>query len=276
MPYLDVNGTRLHYEERGEGPPVVLVHGVWMSGRFFSRQLSALSREHRVISLDLRGHGRSDEVHLGHTLPAYARDLHAAIAELGLRDVVLLGWSMGAFVVWEYLDQFGEENVAATVIVDESATDYKWPDWDYGFADLGELATIMAAVQEDREPFVRGFIPAMFKEEPREEDVAWMLEEITRPAESVASAILFDQTVRDYRPVVSRIGVPTLLCFGRDEKLFPVAAGEDLAQRISDSRLVVFEESGHCPFLEEPDRFNAEVERFIESLPREGAHAAAR
>jgi pimeloyl-ACP methyl ester carboxylesterase len=152
------------------------------------------------------------------------------------------------------------------VIIDESASDFRWPDWPYGFADLPALAHIMSAIQTDRSAFVRGFIPAMFKDALAEDDAAWMFAEITRMPESVASAILFDQTVQDYRPMLEKVMLPTLLCFGRDEKLIPVAAGEHLAQHMPNARLVIFEESSHCPFLEEPQRFNDEVASFVQSL----------
>lgn len=58
--------------------------------------------------------------------------------------------------------------------------------------------------------------------------------------------------------MLSSFTIPTLLCFGSDEKLIPVAAGEHLCQNLPDAQLVVFEQSGHCPFLEEPERFNQE------------------
>ena len=84
--------------------------------------------------------------------------------------------------------------------------------------------------------------------------------------ESIAGSILFDQTVQDYRPDLSKVTVPTLLCFGRDEKLIPVAGGEHLQKNLPNARLLVFENSGHCPFLEESKRFNREVDRFIQSV----------
>ena len=151
-------------------------------------------------------------------------------------------------------------------MVDQSASDYKWDDWPFGFADFPTLCHVMSAVQTDRDAFVKDFIPLMFKEPPAEDDFQWMFEEITMLPESIASAIIFDEAVQDYRPVLKKVTVPTLLCFGRDEKLVPVAAGEHLQENIPDARLVVFENSGHCPFLEEPDRFNQEVDQFIQSL----------
>lgn len=267
MAYFDLgNQIQLYYEDQGQGLPVIFIHGVWMSSRFFHKQMPYFRQRYRAIALDLRGHGRSTHVHYGHTVAQYARDLRALMHGLALEPVVLIGWSMGAFVIWEYFKQFGAENIKATVVIDESASDYKWPDWPLGFADFPTLCHVMSGLQTDRAETVRDFIPLMFKDPPAESDVQWMFEEITRMPESIASAILFDQTVQDYRPVLPQIKVPTLLCFGADEKLVPVAAGEHLQQTMPNARLVVFENSSHCPFLEEPERFNAEVDRFIQSL----------
>ncbi len=84
--------------------------------------------------------------------------------------------------------------------------------------------------------------------------------------ESIASAILFDQSVQDYRPMLGMVTVPTLLCFGRHDKFVPLAGVECLQHHLPRARLVIFENSGHGPHLEEPDRFNREVDQFIQSL----------
>jgi len=266
MPYLSLNETQLYYEEEGHGQPILFIHGVWMSSRFFQKQQNYFAHRYRAITVDLRAHGRSAQVHSGHTIANYARDIRGLIKGLKLTDVVMVGWSMGAFIIWDYFKQFGAENVKAAVIVEESASDFKTPDWPLGLFDLQSLRHLMDAVQTDRETVVRQFIPQMFKKAPAEKDTRWMFDEITRLPESIASSILFDQTLQDYRPMLPSFTLPTLLCFGSDEKLIPVAAGEHLCQNLPDARLVVFEQSGHCPFLEEPERFNQEVDHFVQSL----------
>jgi pimeloyl-ACP methyl ester carboxylesterase len=266
MPTVTVNGADLHYEDEGSGAPVVFVHGVWMSGRFFERQRPYFRERYRTIVLDLRGHGRSEHVHTGHTVAQYARDLRAFMQALELRDAVVVGWSMGSLVLWEYVKQFGTDGLRAIVVVDQSPSDFKWPDWPQGFLDFEGLAHVMAAVQTDREALVRDFIPLMFKDPPSEADTAWMVEEIVRPPCSVASAIIFDQTVQDFRPVLPSVTVPALIVTGADEKLVPLAAEQFVAEQMPDARLVVLEESGHCPFLEEPERFNQVVDEWIRSL----------
>ncbi|MFZ0369938.1 MAG: alpha/beta hydrolase [Halobacillus sp.] len=266
MPFLQLkDGTKLYYQDQGSGKPLLMIHGVWMSSRFFKEQVPFFQQKYRVINLDLRGHGQSSKTEDGHTVAQYARDAAEVIDLLQLEDVTLLGWSMGAFVIWEYLHQFGEEKVKATVIVDELASDFKWDDFEIGAFDLPALIGMMREIQTNQEGLLRGFLPLMFKEEVGEEDLAWMIEETTKVPASVASAILFDQSIIDCRPYLPSITVPTLLCFGREEKLIPLAAGEHLKNEIANSKLEVFESSCHCPFLEESERFNKVVDSFIAS-----------
>ena len=248
MATLEINGTQISYEDRGTGAVLILLHGVWMSSRFFRAQIDALSKSHRVIALDFRGHGESAGVDHGHTVPQYARDLHGLIDALALGRVSLLGWSMGAFVIWDYIKQFGSHGLESIVVVDESASDFRWTDWPLGFADFPTLIHLMESVQTDQSAVADQFIPLMFKDPPSEQDAQWMKREIMRLSPVVANSILFDQTTRDYRDMLGDIDVPTLLCFGADEKLVPVAAGEHLRSAIPKSELVVFEQSGHCPF----------------------------
>jgi len=238
-----------------------------MSGRFFRQQLSALGESYRVIALDLRGHGQSSRVEHGHTMKTYAQDVRDFITGLGLEDVILAGWSMGCFVVWEYFRHFGAENLAAAVFVDEGASDFKWPDWELGLFDLPTVCHLMDAIQEGWLPFREGFLPSMFREPPSDNDLQWMLQETGKVPPSIASAVLFSQTLQDYRPDLGKVSVPSLIVYGGAEgKLVPVAAGEHLRDNMPDARLTVFENSSHCPFLEEPVRFNREVDQFIQSL----------
>ncbi|PEA54003.1 alpha/beta hydrolase [Bacillus pseudomycoides] len=267
MPYLKLdNDVNIYYEEQGKGTPIIFVHGVWMSSRFFHKQLPYFSENYRAISLDLRSHGRSSHVQSGHTIANYARDLQTFIEKLSLENVVLVGWSMGVFVVWEYLKQFGESNVKASVIVDELASDFKWTDFPIGAFDLPVLIHIMREIQMNRVNFLKEFISLMFKHPLSEDDFEWILKEVTTIPESIASVILFDQSVVDYRDYLAQISIPTLLCFGREEKLIPVAAGEHLHKHLQNSQLIIFENSCHCPFLEEADSFNKIVEHFIQSI----------
>ncbi|MGG0891339.1 alpha/beta fold hydrolase [Cytobacillus horneckiae] len=260
------DGASLYYEEAGAGDPIIFIHGVWMSGKFFKEQVPFFQKEYRVLVPDLRAHGQSEHVHYGHTIANYANDLNQFITKLGLQNVTLVGWSMGAFVVWDYLRQFGDINIKATVIVDELASDFKWPDFEIGAFDMATLTSFMREIQSNQRGFLSGFIPLMFKGDLSEAELEWMLEETTKLPESIASAVLFDQSVVDYRSDLPNFNVPTLLCFGKEEKLIPVAAGEHLLEQLPNAKLQIFQNSCHCPFLEETANFNTSVDHFIKSL----------
>ena len=257
----------LAYEESGAGRPIVFLHGVWMSARFFHRQLPALGQNHHAIALDLRGHGGSSHTPDGHTMASYAQDVHAFLKAKNLNDAVLVGWSMGCMVVWDYFKQFGGDNIAAAILVEQTPADFKWPDWELGLFDLPMLIHLMSEVQTDREKVFRDFVPMMFKEPPAQADIDWMVAENMRIPASIASAVLFDQTVQDYRPDVSKVSVPSLVISGGAEnKLLPTEAIRFVHDNISGSQFSLYEDSSHCPFLEETERFNAEIDAFVHSL----------
>lgn len=107
MPYQDIDGIRFHYEDhgprQGRPKPVIFVHGFSVSGEVFEPQAVALSGDYRVISLDERGCGQSDRPMDGYEIAKQSEDLRAFIQELNLQHPVLVGHSIGAAIVMEYL-----------------------------------------------------------------------------------------------------------------------------------------------------------------------------
>jgi non-heme chloroperoxidase len=265
-PYFDLEpDVRLHYEELGEGRPVVFLAGWTASSRAFHRQLSLFGDRYHAIALDYRAHGQSTQTLVGHSLSGYARDLRAFLVGRDLHGVVLVGHSMGAFVAWQYLRQFGSDRLAGFVNIDQPPCDSRRPDWPYG-DDLLDACQFVVSIQVDQAAATRQLLDLIFKEPPPPVDVAWMLAEMLRVPPPVAGATLLDDITYDARPLLPQITLPTLLCWGRHSALSPLATGEFIAKTQPNARLVIFEESGHCPFLEEPSRFHDEVARFIAGL----------
>jgi non-heme chloroperoxidase len=262
---LRVNGVTFSVEEAGSGPPVVLVHGWTMSGRFFRRQLDGLSGRFRVVVPDLRGHGTSEKVLHGHTVPQYAADLHAILAELGVRRPVLAGWSMGAMVGYEFLRAYGRDAVAGLVIVDQPPSDYAWDGYEYGIFTMDALRDTSEQLQQDQAAVVADFARLMLHE-PDDETLRWMSAEILQVPPAIGSTILLDQTLRDYRDFLPAIDVPTLVLFGEDDKLTSPHAGRYIADRVPGSVLQTFPASSHCPFWEESEAFNDAVAAFAAGL----------
>jgi non-heme chloroperoxidase len=261
------NGVTLHLVDRGEGPAVVFVHGVMMSSRFFERQVEHYASNGRMVAPDLRGHGRSQKVLHGHTVETYANDLHALFAERRIKRPVLVGWSMGAMVAWEYLRAFGQDSVAGLVVVDQPPSDWAWEGYEFGLITPEVLAGMIDEVQTESETLAAAFAELM-QHEPDPQASAWMVEEITMCPPAIAATILVNQTLRDYRPFLPEIRTPTAVFFGGDDKMTSPRAGEYIAGQIPAASLTVFGRSSHLPFWEEPEEFNRALDGFLAGLDR--------
>ena len=265
MPVIQCNGADLYYEDYGEGQPIIFLHGATAGLRYFEPQLMGLSEDYRTVALDFRGHGRSAKTDLGHTMPQYARDLHAVLDQLDLEDIVIVGWSMGAVVSWEYVNQFGTDRIRALVDVDMEPSPLQREDYDYGTNDIEGLREALVSIQTDPLGLVEQSIEGMLKETPSRELRTMMFDEGTRTPPPTQGAMLLE-FMRDYRDVLPEIDVPTLVCAGADEKWRSVESVEYTAELIPDAQFERFEDSGHCITVEEPDRFNRVVSDFVDSL----------
>jgi non-heme chloroperoxidase len=262
------DGTTFAYVDVGAGSPILLLHGWSSSLRWFSRIIPALARDHRVVALDFRGHGSSDKTDCGHTMEQYARDVHDFVDGIALDRPVMAGWSMGSIVLWNYVKQFGAGQASGMVFVGQSASDLVTPDYEHGIMTLDDLPQWIFALQMNREPMVRENMRLMVKHEPTAGELAWMTSDYLRCPAHIAAVALYSQTMADSMPAFAMIDFPTQVHFGVDPKMYKREHGEWLAGVIPGCELVVFEESGHVPMWEEPDRFVDEINRFCE-------HAAA-
>ena len=261
-------GAALSYLDEGAGRPLLLLHGVCMSNAFFERNVGPLSAGHRVIAPDFRSHGKSPSVEGGHTVAQYARDVRALIEALDLHDVVLVGWSMGSMVVWDYLQQFGDNSrVSGVVIVSQGPSDLIQEGWPYGIADVDTLHEYVQLCQADFRGFFVDFVPLMFADELDPQQASAFVDAIVQVGPNAGALILLDQTLRDYRDLIPTLTVPHLLAWGHDEKVVPVASSEWLLDNLPNAQRELFESSGHCPMWEEPDRFNAVLTAWAAALP---------
>ena len=251
------------YTDNGQGRTVLLLHGVCMSRVFFERNADALASGHRVITVDFRSHGDSPPAEGGHTVAQYARDVHALLEHLQVEDVTAVGWSMGGFVLWDYLSQFGADRLASVVVVSQGPSDLTQPDWPHGIADVGQIAGYVASMQDDFRGFFAGFTPMMFKAPLPAGQERRFVDAISQVGANAGTVIFVDQTLRDYRGAIPGFSVPHLLVWGSDEKVIKQASGEWLAKALPDAEYVLFGDSGHCPMWEEPDRFNQLVASWV-------------
>src|SRR5437016_4888358 len=148
----------LHYEDHGSGRPVVLIHGFPLSGRSWEKQATALlPAGFRVITYDRRGFGQSSQPASGYDYDTFAADLNQIMTKLDLRDVALVGFSMGGGEVARYLGTYGSERVSKAVFI-SSVPPFllKTPDNPAG-VDGDVFEGIKASITQDRLAFLTAF-----------------------------------------------------------------------------------------------------------------------
>lgn len=260
MPFLTHAGATLRYDRIGSGPTVLLIHG-WLGNRtFWERQVTALRDRFTVVTVDLRGHGESSPPRSGYTIGAMAADLEQLVRALGAQRIALVGWSMGGLIAQELARRLGDR-ASALVLVCTTAgglTDPKNPH-----ANAATTAEMQTAVAADFRAFVRGFAANLFKAGAESPLVPWAVSQMQKTPPHVAEACLEGILAVDGRAKLAAIRTPTLVVHGRHDLLFPVAMAEELAKGIPTAQLALFEDSGHSPNLEEPERFNEVVGAFL-------------
>jgi len=102
VPFVDVEDARLFYEIKGQGYPLVLLHGAWASHRWWRWQIPDLSQHYKVIAFDVRGHGQSTPLENVYSVKGFVRDMDIAFRSIGAQMPVLVGWSMGGIISMQY------------------------------------------------------------------------------------------------------------------------------------------------------------------------------
>ena len=262
MPTLTTgDGVALHYTDDGSGRPMLFISGWSMSGEWYAEQRKHFAPTHRVIILDTRAQGASEPVTWGHRLSRHAADLNDAIAELGLDDVTLVGWSRGTSVVLSYLELFGPQHIANVALAGFLPSLAARADWPWGFnvppqEFIDNVATDYAKV-------VSNMIVDMTHKTLPDDFVKARTVESLRTPPLAASRMLQDHMNVDWRDFLPKIDVPVLICAGEQDPQAPIGAAEASAALMPDAQVASFAESGHCPFIEEPEAFNAVLAAFM-------------
>ncbi|PKN88292.1 MAG: hypothetical protein CVU51_04305 [Deltaproteobacteria bacterium HGW-Deltaproteobacteria-1] len=120
MPFFTADdGVRLHYQTSGAGKPVLFIHGLTASSLFFRKQIPELAGRFQVIAPDLRGHGLSEAATDHLTIRRLAEDLRQLIDHLNLSEISLIGWSMGAHVIFEYIKNYSCAGIEKILIIEK-------------------------------------------------------------------------------------------------------------------------------------------------------------
>lgn len=268
MPWLKRDSLSLFYEDSpGPSPPLVLVHGLGCDRSFMAPQAEAFAGSHRVVTVDLSGHGRSDKPDQDYSIRAYAEELAWILRQLDLERAVVVGHSMGGGIGLELAARHGEQ-LAGLVVLDAAVlpppavADHVRPVIDVVMAPGFDQAARQF------------FAEALFLPSDDTERKAAILETMLATPRHVLAPAMANIFAWDSATAAARCRVPTLY-IGASHPRGDMAHFAKLCPSLVCGQVVG---SGHFLQLEVPDQVNAMIRRFLEVYvprPADGAGPAS-
>ncbi len=254
----------LHFEERGSGLQLLLIHGFPFSGRMWAGQLESLSNSARVLAPDLPGFGDSPARGDAATVDQYAEDCLAVLDALDIMEpVVIGGLSMGGYIALAAARLF-PLRVRGLILASTRAG----ADSAEGRATRDK--TIAQVKESGASVVAEGMFPKLLSAETykSQPEVAAELKEIMRSAtpEGVAAALAAMRDRPDSTDLLPNLHMPVLIIHGKDDQVIPPAEAEVMAKAIPNNVLHLVDKAGHLPNLEQPDEFNRIVIKFLAKL----------
>jgi pimeloyl-ACP methyl ester carboxylesterase len=261
MPKINRDGVEIYYEVHGSGPPLLLTHGFSSTSAMWQGQIEALSKRHRLVLWDMRGHGQSDypDDPRAYSEALTVADMAALLDEVGATSAIIGGLSLGGYMSLAFY-RAHPQRVRALLIIDTGP----------GFKKDDAREAWNKRAHETGERFEREGL-AVLKSLSRERSSV-----SHRDASGLARAARGMLTQRDARAieVLPDIKVPSLIVVGADDTPF-LAASDYMAARIPAAQKVVIPAAGHAVNIDQPQAFIDAVLRFLEGLDARTAQKAA-
>ncbi len=282
MPYITVGKENsgnldIHYDDYGSGKPVVLIHGWPLSGASWEKQVPVLLKAgHRVITYDRRGFGWSDQPANGYIYDTLAEDLNQILTKLDLKEVTLVGFSMGGGEIARYIGKFGTARLSRVAFLSSICPFLlKTPDNPEG-VDRSVFEGIKKGIAEDRLAFLSKFFADFYNFDKlggtliSEQFVEYSWN-IASKASPIGTIECVDAWLEDFREDLKKCDVPTLVMHGDADRTLPIdATGRRTAALINGSRYVVIEDAPHGCTWTHADKINSELLDFL-AKPSKGA-----
>lgn len=260
--FMTSDGINLNYEVNGEGKPIVFIHGWTADKTTFDYQMEKLSKNFKVVTYDIRGHGESDRPGKGLTMNRFAVDLEELMEHLDLQDVSVVGWSMGSSIIFDYIRTYGVSRLASVSIVDMTPKLLNDDDWklglyhgDFTVEDTLDALTKMCNNWMDfAEPFVKTAVPYL-----DDAGLKPIYDAMATNTPHIMYSMWIAMSVNDYRDVLEKITVPTYIIYGEKSTLYSEETAKYLNSKIPNSKLVPFEGCTHFLVVENPEKLTEVV-----------------
>ncbi|MCX6257325.1 MAG: alpha/beta hydrolase [Bacteroidia bacterium] len=264
--YIEVEpNVRLHITDAGEGRPVVLIPGWPLSDEMYEYQYNDLiNKNFRVIGITLRGFGKSDKPYGAYDYDVHASDIKKILSKLEIKDAVLGGFSMGGAIAIRFASEDNGTHVSKLALFGAAAPIWtQRSDFQYNLPKSA-VDDLISLNYKDRPKLLSNFGKIFSATATAlNEGIGNWLYGINLSASSYATAqCLIALRDTDLRKDLKKIKIPTLIMHGKKDKICSFDLAEQMKAGISDSYIIAFEHSGHSLFLEETEKFNAELVKF--------------
>jgi 2-hydroxy-6-oxonona-2,4-dienedioate hydrolase len=246
-----VYGQNIHYFEVGQGPTVILLHGLGGAKEFWLANIGALAPKYHVYAIDQIGFGQSDKPLLDYKIATFADFLYGFMQEEKIAKATLVGNSFGGWIATDFAVQH-PEMVDKLVLVDAAGLTWQAPLPDLNPSTIAGWRTLIELVFYDKKMVSDEGVMQAFAQHMRNNDGYT----IQRTVASFASPQFEDGKL-------ASIHAATLVVWGRQDELIPLASGEKLRDGIAGAKLVVLEHCGHVPQIEKPAEFNQTLLEFL-------------
>jgi non-heme chloroperoxidase len=260
----------LSYEDHGSGPAVVLIHGWPVDSRSWEPQLHAvLQAGFRVVTYDRRGFGRSSRPTTGYDFDTLAADLDVVLTHLDLRDVALVGFSLGTGELARYIGKHGTERVSRCVFIESLAPSFAKSDANPWGVDPAGVAGVQQAILTDRLAWLTGILKDFLNLDDYlgkrvSEDAVRALWNAGAEASPEATWACPQGWLEDFGQDITRIDVPTLILHGTADRILPIdGQGRRLHAALPDARYVEIEGGPHVMALSHAEEVNRELLAFL-------------
>ena len=257
------SGVAMSYRDLGEGDPLVLLHAFPLNGRMFESQMRAFSGSHRVVAPDYPGFGRSPRTPAQPDIHYYAEGVRSLLDRLHLERVILGGVSMGGYVAFECMRLFPERVIALVLAntrpePDSEETKENRTETALRVADEGVGVLVELQMERLLTPYT------LQNDEELVENVRAMIFE--NSPDGVVAALGAMRERPDSTPLLGEISVPTLVVGGEEDGIITPEVVGAMAAKIPGARHVTIPRTGHLSNLEAPEKFNAAVAEFLQSI----------
>jgi pimeloyl-ACP methyl ester carboxylesterase len=260
--FAQVEGARVRYVDRGQGPPVVLIHGFASSLETWELLMPQLEKTHRVIAMDLKGFGWTDRPEGDYSPAAEAKLVLALLDKLGVEKAAFVGHSWGSSVTLA-LALAAPQRVERIALYDAWVYEEQLPT-TFLMARASGLGEILFTLFYDQRPDERLALAFYNKDILSEKLVEDVEKSLERPGTGAAQlASVRGQRFTEQQAKYKTIQQPVLLLWGRDDVVTTLAFGERLSHDLPHARLVVYPRCGHFPMIEARNQSNAEVLKFL-------------